>query len=44
MHGVWTPRRGGMPRALLKRVLEMVLGRGGVGEEVVAGLEGVDVG
>ncbi|MCJ1372872.1 hypothetical protein MMC20_004098 [Loxospora ochrophaea] len=44
VHGVWTPRRGGMPRALLKRVLEMVLGRGGVGEEVVAGLEGVDVG
>ena len=42
--GVWRPPRGGMKRALVSMVVEMCLMRGGVGEEVLAGLEGVDVG
>lgn len=39
---VWTPPRGGMKRATVSRIIKMVVERGGVGEEVVAGLAGVE--
>ncbi|KAK2752217.1 hypothetical protein FQN55_008107 [Onygenales sp. PD_40] len=42
--GVWSPRRGGVKRAVIARIVRMVLKRGGVGEEVMEGLEGVEVG
>ncbi|KAK2810568.1 hypothetical protein FQN50_002825 [Emmonsiellopsis sp. PD_5] len=42
--GVWSPRRGGVKRAVIARIVRMVLKRGGVGEEVLEGLEGVEVG
>ena len=42
--GVWRPPRGGMKRGLVGRIMGLVFGKGGVGEEVLAGLEGVDVG
>ena len=42
--GVWRPPRGGMKRGLVAKVVGMCLEKGGVGEEVLAGLEGVDVG
>ena len=42
--GVWRPPVGGMKRGLVGRVVGMVLGKGGVGEEVMAGLGGVDIG
>lgn len=41
--GVWKPRRGGVKRAIISRIVSMVLKGGGVGEEVMDGLEGVDV-
>ena len=41
---VWRPPRGGMKRALIGKVMEMCLKKGGIGEEVLAGLEGVEVG
>ena len=40
----WCPPQGGMKRALIGKVVEMCLAKGGVGEEVLAGLEGVEVG
>lgn len=42
--GVWRPRRGGVKRSVITRMVKMVLERGGVGEEVLEGLEGVRVG
>lgn len=42
--GVWRPRRGGVKRSVVSRIVEMVLKKGGVGEEVMEGLEGVEVG
>lgn len=42
--GVWNPPIGGMRRDLLSRVLDACVGSNGVGEEVLAGLEAVDVG
>ncbi|KKK13247.1 3' exoribonuclease family protein [Aspergillus rambellii] len=42
--GVWRPRRGGVKRATIARIVKMVLEKGGVGEEVLEGLEGVQVG
>ena len=42
--GVWRPPRGGMTRGLVGRVVKMVVEKGGVGEEVLAGLEGVGLG
>ena len=41
--GVWRPRRGGVKRNVIARMVKMVLGKGGVGEEVMEGLEGVEV-
>lgn len=38
--GVWRPRRGGVSRKLLKRMVGMCVERGGVGEEVLRGLSG----
>lgn len=40
--GAWKPRRGGVKRATIARIVKMVIKRGGVGEEVLHGLEGVD--
>ncbi|PGH03877.1 hypothetical protein AJ79_07235 [Helicocarpus griseus UAMH5409] len=42
--GVWRPRRGGVKRSVVSRIVRMVLKKGGVGEEVMEGLEGVEVG
>lgn len=42
--GVWRPRRGGVKRGIVARIVKIVLKRGGVGEEVLEGLEGVEVG
>ncbi|KAK2746823.1 hypothetical protein FQN57_002865 [Myotisia sp. PD_48] len=41
--GVWTPRRGGVKRGVISRIVKLVLQRGGVGDEVMGGLEGVEV-
>ncbi|KAI9368442.1 ribosomal protein S5 domain 2-type protein [Aspergillus egyptiacus] len=42
--GVWKPRRGGVKRSTIARMVKMVLEKRGVGEEVLEGLEGVEVG
>ncbi|EAW14162.1 exosome non-catalytic core subunit RRP42 [Aspergillus clavatus NRRL 1] len=42
--GVWRPRRGGVKRGTVARMVKMVLEKGGVGEDVLEGLEGVSVG
>lgn len=42
--GVWRPRRGGVKRSVIAGMVKTVLKKGGVGEEVLAGLEGVQVG
>lgn len=42
--GVWRPRRGGVKREVISRMVRMVLEKGGLGEEVLEGLEGVEVG
>lgn len=42
--GVWRPRRGGVKRSLISRMVKMVLEKGGVGDEVMEGLESVEVG
>ncbi|KAF7592997.1 hypothetical protein BBP40_012156 [Aspergillus hancockii] len=42
--GVWRPRRGGVKRSTVARMVKLVLEKGGVGEEVLEGLEGVQVG
>lgn len=44
MPGVWRPRRGGVKRGVIARIVKTVLKKGGVGEEVLEGLEGVEVG
>lgn len=41
--GVWRPRRGGVRRSVIAGMIKTVLKKGGVGEEVLEGLEGVDV-
>lgn len=41
--GVWRPRRGGVKRSVISGMIKTVLKKGGVGEEVLEGLEGVDV-
>ncbi|EGP91555.1 uncharacterized protein MYCGRDRAFT_34343 [Zymoseptoria tritici IPO323] len=40
---VWRPPRGGVGRGVVREVVEMVVGKGGVGREVLKGLEGVEV-
>ncbi|KAE8379915.1 putative exoribonuclease family protein [Aspergillus bertholletiae] len=42
--GVWRPRRGGVKRSTVARMVKLVLEKGGVGEEVLEGLESVQVG
>ncbi|PVI02031.1 exoribonuclease family protein [Periconia macrospinosa] len=42
--GVWTPPRGGMKRSLISQVTSMVVGKGGVAEEVIAALQAIEVG
>jgi exosome complex component RRP42 len=41
--GVWRPRRGGVKRSVVANMVRTVLKKGGVGEEVLGGLEGVEV-
>lgn len=41
--GVWRPRRGGVKRNVVANMVKTVLKKGGVGEEVLEGLEGVEV-
>ena len=41
--GVWRPPLGGMKRDLISKIIDMVTREGGVGEEVLKGLEGFDV-
>ena len=38
--GGWKARKGGMSRGVLKRMVGMCVEKGGVGEEVLKGLEG----
>ena len=37
---MWIGKRGGMSRGLAKRMVEICIERGGVGEEVLEGLAG----
>lgn len=39
---VWRPPRGGIKRALVGRMVKMVVEKNGVGEEVMEGLQGVE--
>jgi exosome complex component RRP42 len=39
--GVWKPPRGGVNREVILQMVKMVLEKGGVGDEVLAGLEAV---
>ncbi|KAI9792400.1 MAG: hypothetical protein M1816_002284 [Peltula sp. TS41687] len=43
VEGVWRPPRGGVKRAVIAKMIKMVMERGGVAEEVLDGLEGVDL-
>ncbi|GAB7361000.1 hypothetical protein MBLNU230_g1043t1 [Neophaeotheca triangularis] len=40
---VWRPPRGGVGRGVVKEMVRLAVGKGGVGEEVLGGLEGVEV-
>lgn len=40
---VWRPPRGGMSRAQMSQIIKAVIAEGGVGQEVMEGLQGVDV-
>lgn len=40
---VWQPPRGGISRGLMSRMIKAVVETGGVGEEVMEGLMGVDI-
>ena len=42
--GVWQPPRGGMKRKMIASMIQKVLERGGVAEEVMDGLEAVELG
>lgn len=39
--GVWKPRKGGVKRGVLGRMVRMCVEGGGVGEEVLGGLGGL---
>ncbi|KAI5291295.1 hypothetical protein KEM54_005525 [Ascosphaera aggregata] len=41
--GVWKPRTGGVKREVISRIVKMVVKKGGVGEDVLQGLESVEV-
>ncbi|TID21833.1 putative 3 exoribonuclease family protein [Venturia nashicola] len=41
--GVWNPPRGGMKRGVLAAILKAVVKKGGIGEEVMEGLLGVEL-
>lgn len=41
--GVWNPPRGGMKRGVLAAIIKAVVEKGGVGEEVMEGLLGVEL-
>ena len=38
--GIWRARKGGVGRGVLRRMVGMCVAKGGVGEEVLSGLEG----
>lgn len=40
---VWRPPRGGVKRGLVAKMIKMVVEQGGVGEDVLAGLAGVEM-
>jgi exosome complex component RRP42 len=40
--GVWRAPRGGVRRGVVAEAVKMVVAKGGVGEEVLGGLEGVE--
>jgi len=40
VQGVWEPRRGGVKRNVVAKMIKMVVEKGGVGEDVLEGLEG----
>lgn len=42
--GVWRPPRGGMKRDAIRKMVKLVTEKGGVAEEVLGGLESLDVG
>ena len=42
--GVWRPPRGGMKRDAVRKMVKLVTEKGGVAEDVLRGLEGLDVG
>jgi exosome complex component RRP42 len=42
--GVWQPPRGGAKRKMIAAMIQKVLEKGGVGEEVLDGLDAVDLG
>lgn len=42
--GVWTPPRGGMKRGLVSQVTKMVVEKGGVAEDIIGALAGIEVG
>ena len=44
VEGVWRPRRGGFKRDTIAQITKLVLAPGGVADEVLDGLEAVDVG
>ena len=39
---VWRPPRGGVKRAVISRTIKMVIEKGGVGQEVLSGLDSVE--
>lgn len=43
VEGVWRPPRGGVQRGIIAKMIKMVMERGGVAEQVLDGLEGVDL-
>ena len=42
--GVWRPPRGGMKRDVIRKMIRLVTERGGVADEVLDGLEELEMG
>lgn len=40
--GVWSPPRGGVKRGLIKRVIALTVGKGGIADEVLDGLKAMN--